>query len=399
VQKVTARFFDWKIMLLAAAPLIFLTLGGQGYLSNIDNLPNQNAGVGVGLSNQYLIIALVLASFGIVTRFGRRALLPVVLAQSALMAAVGERAGIVITTVLLLYALGRFGVHMRRTQVIAGALVAVFLTLVITSARAAEGRFVATSADSLRFGFLVAGVVNIGSPSAMRQLSADLGYRFDGNSFGSMELQALDRGAPTLGTAPLTNDVLLAIPSFLNPAKDSTDLGQRVEKVYAEEHLGLTYLEVAPGVWTDILPTQIGGTLGYWGPLGMLAAGAFLGFVIGLSDRWLLRGMGPARLLIGLGLLSCVLSYDSSLDIYTTSFRGILLLLAVLWLLKGGRRSLKRAGSRLRVPSRVPLAHARQRHPARVHPAGDAEAERESRKISSDRRRRVLPDARRRGRG
>jgi hypothetical protein len=37
-----------------------------------------------------------------------------------------------------------------------------------------------------------------------------LGYRFDGNSFGSMELQALDRGVPSLGTTPLTNDVLLA---------------------------------------------------------------------------------------------------------------------------------------------------------------------------------------------
>jgi hypothetical protein len=341
----SARFFDWRIMLIAAAPLMAVTLGGTGALPN-GNLQGQGASAIAGLSDQYFLLALVLVSFGIVTRFGRRWLVPVLLVQSVLVAAIAARAVIFFATALLLYALARVGLRLKRRQLAIAAGSAVLLTLLITSARASEGRLATTSGESLRLQFLLAGIGQIGSPAAWHQVFADLGYRFDGNSFGAMELEALDRGVPALGTAPLQNDVLLAVPSFLNPNKDSTDIGTRVEKIYAEEHLGLFGLNVGPGVWLDILPTQLGVITGYWGPWGLVAASVLLGLLFGLADRWLLRAMSPVRLIAGLGLLLCAVDYENSWDTYTVDARGVLALLVVVYVCKALGGSLGMAGKR-----------------------------------------------------
>lgn len=329
----TTRFFDWRVMSIAALPLLVLTLGGQGYLSNID-VSTQSPGVAVGLSNQFFLLAVVLASFGLVSRFGTRALLPVLAAQSLLVASTGERLGILVTAAMLLYALARFGVRMNRRQLIVGVVLSAMLTLVITSARATEEPFLSTADSSIRIQYLVAGLRNIGSPAALELLANNVGYRLDGNSFGAMELEALARGASTLGLAPLQNDVALAVPSFLNPNKDNSDITTRVEKDYAAAHLGLLGLEVAPGTWLDILPTQLGDLMGFWGPWGMLVASLVLGALFGLADRWLAGGVGPSRILVGLGLMYCALFYETSWDIYTVTFRGVILLLLVVFALK-----------------------------------------------------------------
>jgi hypothetical protein len=341
----SARFFDWRIMLVAAVPLMVVSLGGQTSTALI-NAPQQGVAATVGLANQYFLLALVLASFGIVTRFGRRWIIPVVMVQSLLVAAIAQRAVILFAAALLLYAMSRVGIRLKRRQLAFFAGIAVILTLAITSARASEGRLATTSGDSLRFGFLVAGLGQIGSPIAWHQVAADLGYRFDGNSFGALELEALDRGFPPLGTIPLQNDLLLAVPSFLNPNKDSSDLGTRVEKVYAEEHLGLSEFQIAPGEWLDILPTQLGTITGYWGPWGILGAAILLGLVFGRADRWLLRTVSPVRLLLALGLLYCALDYEGSFETYTVTFRGILLLLAVVYVCKAVGASFGRAVKR-----------------------------------------------------
>jgi hypothetical protein len=338
----SVRFFDWRIMLIAAAPLMAFSLGGQAVPTT-----GQSASVSIGLSDQYFLLALVLASFGIVTRFGRRWLVPVVMVQSLLVAAIAQRAVILVAAVLLLYALARVGIRLTRRQLVICAGAAVMLTLVITAARASEGRLGTAAVAPVRFQFLLAGVGQIGSPAAWHQVLIDLGYRFDGNSFGAMELEALDRGVPRLGGTPLENDVLIAVPSFLNPNKNSSDIGTRVEAIYAEEHLGLFELEMAPGEWLDILPTQLGVVTGYWGPWGLVGAGLLLGLLFGLADRWLLRAAeGPLRLVVGLGLLECVLAYEGSWDQYTVTLRGILVLLVFVYVFKAASFSLARATSR-----------------------------------------------------
>ena len=132
----------------------------------------------------------------------------------------------------------------------------------------------------------------------MHQIAQDLGHRLDGNSFGAMELAAFKSGEPHLGVTPLKDDILLAIPSFLNPNKDSSDIGTREEQIYAEEHLGLVQFEVGTGVWDNSLPTQLGVTMGYFGPWGMLFAATIFGAGFGWADRWIRRGFDPRDFLL-----------------------------------------------------------------------------------------------------
>ena len=331
------RFFDWKVMLLVAAPLVVLSVNGQGYLSNGSPQGTSGVGVSAGLAQQFLLFALVLAGFGFVIRFGSRWMLPVLLIECGVVALLGQRAVVIWAGALTLYAFGRFGMRFTRRGLLVGIVILSVMALGITSARAEEGRFSTPSGGATRAQFLATGFAHIASAQTMHELAQDLGHRLDGNSFGAMELAAFASGQPHLGLTPLKNDVLLAIPSFLNPNKDSTDIGTRQEQIYAEEHLGLVRFQVAPTVWNNSLPTQLGITVGYFGPWGMLLAALLFGFAFGRADRWLRRGFEPARLLVGLGLLYCVMDYEGSLDTYTVTFRGILLLLMVVWAVKGMR--------------------------------------------------------------
>src|SRR5450631_957275 len=187
------RFFDWRLMLILAAPLMAIIIAGQTLAPN-GGLQGQGVGATVGLSQLYFLLAVVLAGFGIVVRLGSGWLLPMLAVQSVLFAATGGRFGILFGAAMLLYALGRYRVRLRRRQVIVGAGLAAMLLLVVTSARASQGHLATTSGDSQRYQYLVSGLSQIGSLAAWNQVLADLGYRFDGNSYGAMELQALDNG-------------------------------------------------------------------------------------------------------------------------------------------------------------------------------------------------------------
>jgi hypothetical protein len=330
------QLFDWRLMIALLTPLLGLTLMGGYYVApTVGVHPLQ---IGNGLALQYLLITVVVASFAVIVRFGSRLLLPVLLLQSAAIAIAGQRLEILVAAVMLLYALSRTGVPTSLRQLSLGVGAALLIGLVLTSARAAEGRISTTAGGVSRISFLIAGIANIGSEGTRTQVASDLGYRLDGNSFGALELQALDKGSPPLGFRPLLNDVLLAVPSFLNPGKDTSPVESRSEKDYAEIHLRLPLPFAAPGVREDILPTQLGATVGFWGTTGMVVAALVLGVAFGLADRWLLRKVSPIRLIVGLGLLSCVLFYERSWDVYPVTFRGIVILLPLIWLLQVVRR-------------------------------------------------------------
>ena len=344
----TQKFFNWKIMVLACIPLVVFTLQGRGFDAN-GAIQGTGAGAAAGFSTQYLMLAVVLASLGFIGRYGPKWVLPVLIVESAVLLTVGQRFFVIAGVILTIYGLSRFGIKMRRKQIVVGILFLLAIGLVITSARASQGRFSPTTTGALRFQTLVAGLKHVGSPATRTQLAGDLGYRTDGNSFGAMELQALNTGQKPLGITPLRNDAFLAVPSFINPNKDSSDIGVRVEKTWAEEHLALAQLEISPGVYRDILPTQLGGTLGWFGPWGMLAIAAILGLIFARLDRWLFRGVGPSRMIIGLSLLYCALLYEGSWSTYTVTARGALLLLVVVWVVKTPRYLATR--SRPRIPA------------------------------------------------
>jgi hypothetical protein len=328
------RVFNWPLLLIATVPLFVLTLSGVGYFSGV-TLNTQPLGTSAGLTYQFFLLATPLAGFALIARFGRRLFLPVLVVQSAALALVDSRYSVLIAAAVLLYALSRAGISIRARQLWLAGASFLLIALVITSGRAAQGRFDNTAGASLRLDFLTTGLANLMAPTTWEAISADLGYRFDGNSFGAMELNAIDQWRmPTLGIRPLVNDALLAIPSFLNPNKTLAPVETRSEKEYAEIYLDLPLPYVVPGAHEDILPTQLGALIGMFGTWGLLLAATVLGAAFALADRWLLRRLTPARLLLGIGLFSCAMSYQASWDVYSITFRGIVLLLPLLWILQ-----------------------------------------------------------------
>lgn len=335
---ITKRVFNYKLMALITLPLLLLTLSGQGYGSN-GGIQGGGVATTLGLSQQFFILGLVFAGFGFVMRFGSRWILPVVILQSAFLAFTGQRLVIIFGVLMLIFALTKFGIKPKRRDVVIGLTVLLLFAWAITAARGAEGRFNTTSRTSIRLSFLTTGMENLFSATTWQQIAFTLGYRLDGNSYGAMELQALRSGANSVGLTPLKNDVLLAIPSFLNPNKDSGDIGNRVEKNYLEEHLPIPELLIGDtGTYLDILPTQLGGLLGILGEGGMLAAALFLGFMFAMLDRWLHRNLGPVRMLLSLGALYCVLDYEGSWDTWTTTMRGTMTLVILVGSLLGVHR-------------------------------------------------------------
>jgi hypothetical protein len=298
-------------------------------------LNTQPLGAGAGLTYQFFLLITPLASFAIIARFGRRLFLPVLVAQSAALTLVDSRYSVLIAAAVLLFVLSRAGIPIRAKQLWLAGAAFLLIALVISSGRAAQGRFDVSAGAALRLDFLTTGIANLVSPTTWEGVSADLGYRFDGNSFGAMELDANDRWhMHTLGVRPLVNDVLLAIPSFLNPNKTLAPVETRSEKEYAEIYLDLPLPYVVPGVHEDILPTQLGALIGMFGTWGLLLASVMLGAAFALADSWLLRRLTPLRLLLGIGLFTCALSYQASWDVYSITFRGIVLLVPLLWVLQ-----------------------------------------------------------------
>jgi hypothetical protein len=326
----TKQVFDYRLMFLITAPLLILTLGGQGFDSGGGLAGGVSVGTTVGLTEQFFVLGIVLSGFGFVMRFGDRWIVPVLVVQSLILALLAERLLILTGALMLIYALSRMGTRLKRNHVVVGLVLLALFGWAITAARGAEGRYAQSSGASVRLSFITTGMSHLFAASTGEEIAYTLGYRVDGDSYGAMSLQALDNGSSPVGLTPLKNDLLLAIPSFLDPSKDLSNIENRSDKLYVEENLPIPELQTSSGIYLDILPTQLGGLTPMLGPIGLIFAALALGLGFAVLDRWLRRGDGPARMLISLGVLYSVLDYEGSWDSYTTTARGILLLVALL---------------------------------------------------------------------
>jgi hypothetical protein len=325
----TRRVLDYRVLLVVTAPLLLATIRGQGYAANGGF--NQATGVGatLGLTQQFFILSIVLSAFGLALRWGRKWILPILIAQSLLLGLVGERLVVVFGAVMLLFALSRVGLKMRRSAVVTGLILLALFSWVITAARGAEGRYTNSSGASVRLSFLAVGLTHLVASSTGDEFANTLGYRLDGNSYGAMCLQALSNGSSPVGLTPLIIDVRLAVPSFLYPQKDHASPDLRSEKLYVEEHLPISELETRSGAYMDIVSTQLGGLTGILGPAGLLLCSFLLGLVFAFLDRWIAQGTGPVRTLISLGAVYSVLDYEGSWDTYSVTARGIIVLIGI----------------------------------------------------------------------
>ncbi len=318
------RFFDWRYCLLVTAPLYFLALTGHsgavgGYFAG-------------GLTNQYLLLAVPLTTFAYVARH-RRPLVAVGV-QSVALVLLGQRLAVVSGLVLVAYLLARHGVQPTRRELRWAVLLVLLGSAVLSSARATVGRadLAATAAAGQRPSALLAGVDGLFTARGLGQLANDYVYRIDGNAFPATVLDRQHQGYGEVGLTTVNNDLALAVPSFLNPAKNHGDIDQRSEKLFLGDHYEISTATV------DYLPTIVGTTVAYFGPAPMLLLAVLIGAALAFIDRGL-RRVTPVRTVMGMGALLVVLYYERDVSVIPVTMRGALTLAGAVWALHLVRRT------------------------------------------------------------
>ena len=232
------RVLDWRVFGCALVPLAALTYAGSVG-------PGTGAGVPLttNLSVTFFVVLVVLTAFSALLRFGTRWFLPVLLAQSLLLAAAGERSPIFLDALVLLVLMARTGNRPSVNQVRLALAVAVVGMLAITGVRAAQGRSLFSTDTSLgaRVVALGSGITGINGNSLIDEAAV----RLDGVDFAGGIVQAQALGAPRLSASGVPESLLLLVPSVLWPSK-LAHLGLNPAKIEYND-FGLQQINFLPG--------------------------------------------------------------------------------------------------------------------------------------------------------
>jgi hypothetical protein len=300
-----ARVLDWRLLALACAPLAVLTYEGRGY-NNGSLTTGAGAPLSSSLASTFFVLLVVLTAFSFLLRHGGRRFLPVLAAQSVLLAAAGERTPVLVAAIALGVLLASSGMRPSARQMGAAAALTVAGVLAVTGLRAEQGRalFYQDSGIGARVSALASGITSAGSTSAAggAGLLAQAAVRLDGTDFAGAILQARAMGYPALGAAAVPESLLVAVPSALWPSK----LAHALTPVNAEiDDLGLQPVNFLPG---------LGGMYaGFLSPAWLIALLGLLGAVAGWAEARLLRMAGPAGLVMLAGSVIAVLDFEKGL--------------------------------------------------------------------------------------
>ncbi len=310
------KAFDWRLLAVACAPLAAFTYEGRGY--NGGSLTGAAAvPLATQLATEFLIILVVLAAFGFVLRYGVNWFLPVLIAQSVLLGAAGERTPVIIDAIVLIILLRHAGYRPSRSQVRIAIGLTLITILAITGVRAEQGRTLYTTNTGIgaRVTALGTGVTAIGKPEAGQKdssLVAQAAVRLDGVDFAGAILQAEHLGMPRLSAKYVPESLLLEIPSIAWKAKLAHGDALNISGLEADS-FGLQQINFLPGfaglymgfLWWPLLITLLGG----------------IGLTWGLAERCLLRSLTPTRLVILAAMIVAALSYEQGLPAMLLNLR------------------------------------------------------------------------------
>lgn len=314
-----ARILDWRLCALGCVPLALLTYKGRG-LNN--GLGPGSATVSTNLVSEFLVVVVALTTFSFLLRYGMRWFIPVLVVQSVLLAATGERLPVVTGIVVLLSLLARVERRPTRRQVMITLALTVIAVLGITGYRSVSGHSLYRQDASLatRSRAIWVGLYALTHTSDQNGTSAGLvaqiAVRFDGNAFAGDVIQGFSEHHAPLGVAPILQSTLVVVPSV---AWSSKLAHPALNPALTE----FNYFGIQPikGIWAGPVTTLLGLYLGFLGPWKLMCLLAALGAVFGRAERYLLRRMTVARLIFLAAAVQAALAYEAGLPTMLVALR------------------------------------------------------------------------------
>jgi hypothetical protein len=312
-----ARVLDWRLLALACLPLAVLTYEGRGY--NGAAMPGASS---PSIADTFFVILVILTAFAFLLRHGERWFVPVLAAQSLLLAAAGERGMVITGAIALTVLLCWCGLRPRRSHLHAAVALTLLAVLAITGLRAEQGRSVFWSDSGLgtrakALGDGLSAAAGRGTPG----LAAPAAVRLDGTAFAAAVLQAESSGQPGLSAWYVPQSLLQAVPSAVWPSKLADGA---LHPVHAElDRFGLQQVNFLPGLtglYTGFLPWP-----------GLIAFTAVVGIAWGLGERWLLRRLTAPRLVLLAGALSAALGFEGGVPGMLITLRAAAAIAVIAW--------------------------------------------------------------------
>lgn len=240
--------------------------------------------------------------------------------QSVLLAAAGERTPVIIDAIALIVLLRHCGHGPRRSHVHAAVALTVLVVLAITGLRAGQGRsvFYRDSGLGARVAALSAGAGTApatGTPGLIGQAAS----RLDGTAFAAAVLQARHYGQPQLSAAYVPESLLVTVPRALWPEK----LSSAALAPYPLE-IGDFGLQRA-----NLLPGLAGLYAGFLSPPWLVVLLGALGAMCGRSERWLLGSATPANLVMLAGAIDAALCYEKGLPGMLVALRAAVVIAVI----------------------------------------------------------------------
>ena len=327
---------SWKLAFVGSAPLWLVAAG----VATLEGTGTRYWGGGI--ASQFLVLASGLTAILYVSQSKGFHLLFAILLQSLALSLLGERSNVIAAGLMVLWGLTLLGYRLRWRTLLGLLGVLTMFAIVIVAARADVGRQAFTQGQATtRVSGLGDGISALLEGRA-RDIRSELVYRIDGNVWPAMvlERQAYTPLAPPEG---LVFDLLLAVPQAFNPRKLVAPLTQRNEEYYFDVHYGIpTTVSLNTRSGVDWLPTLFGSALAYGGPLGMILFAAFAGYLLALVDLRLHERLSFTSLLVGLGVVSIVVSYEVGFDGVAITARGVF----VIWLVVKVATAIRQRGGR-----------------------------------------------------
>ena len=330
--RIAVKVLDWRWLACACVPLAVLTYDGRGY--NGAAAAGATTAVGANLASTFFIVLVVLTAFSFLLRHGNRWFIPVLTAQSLLLAAAGARTPVITDAVTLILLMSYVGDRPSRRQLRVTLALTLLLILSITGVRVEQGRTLFTTDSGLtaRIEALGSGITALTSSSGASQagpgLLAQAAVRLDGVDFAGGILQAESLGQSRLSATYVPESLLLAVPSVLWSSKLSH--GNALNPVQLElNDFGMQQVNFLPG-FTGIY-------MGFLSPPWLIIFLALLGALSAWGERLLFRSCTPARIALLAGAVDAALRFEGGLQDMVIALRSALFIAVVVKLIEVAR--------------------------------------------------------------